>query len=221
MRQYDKTQPLVFIHIPKAAGTSTRQIFDNWFGSGLLPHYYHEAQGSMPVRHKVFELQQKQAVVVYGHFNRRRHFGVGDYYPELSQFITILRDPFEQVISSYFYMREHAGNWLDKDRRPEMSVENYILQSKFSVSDFFPRQLTLENYKEVIETDFIEIGLVECLELSMQRIASKLGLPYVPESLEKLNVTERDSEILPEWRALFMESKPLEYEVYNYVKEKF
>lgn len=32
MRNYDRSEPLIVIHIPKAAGSSAKQVFKRWYG---------------------------------------------------------------------------------------------------------------------------------------------------------------------------------------------
>jgi len=49
-------------------------------------------------------------LLVYGHFNRDHGFGVEQYYPEVNQFMTMLRDPFEAAISMYYFHRKVGGS---------------------------------------------------------------------------------------------------------------
>ncbi|WP_417528774.1 sulfotransferase family 2 domain-containing protein [Marinomonas shanghaiensis] len=222
MLDYDKTQPLIFIHIPKTAGTSVRSIFEQWFGGELFFHYYIEALNEMPIRHNIFEKNHdQQAAVVYGHFNRRRNFGVEDYYPNAKQFITLLRDPLETRISTYFYLQKVAHGWSKYPEPHDPDLQNYLRNNKSVMLNFFPRKVTFENYKEIIEKYFIEIGVVENIELSMENIATKLQKPYNNGMLERLNVTERDQSVTEELRNIFIESNELEYTVYNYVKSNY
>jgi hypothetical protein len=222
LRSYDRSQPLIFIHVPKAAGTTTRQVFDLWFGSRLLPHYFVEENGEMPKKHNIFSLHHvDNPLVVYGHFNRKRKFGVEDYYPEVQQFISILRDPFELMVSAYFFMKQHAHRWADCTRNPGLSVNDYLHRSKSTMLYHFPRIVTFDNYKDIIEEFFIEIGIAEQLSVSMQRIANKLQMSFDPSILGHLNTSERNQEVSEHLREIFVENNQLEYDVYQYVKSKF
>ncbi len=222
MLNYDKNQPLIFIHIPKTAGTSIRQVFEQWFGAELHFHYYNEALNEMPEKHGIFlNREDQQAPVVYGHFNRRRKFGVEDYYPGAKQFITILRDPLEMLISTYFYLQKVAHDWSKYPEPQDPDLINYVRTNQSAMLNYFPRQITFENYKEMIEKYFIEIGVVENIELSMQRISNKLKKPFQVEMLGRANATERNQEVPEEWRDIFIEKNPLEYEIFNYVKNNY
>ncbi len=222
MRDYDRNQPLIAIHIPKSAGTSTRAVFKSWFGGGFREHYFDENKGRMPKRHDLARIQRPdRPVVVYGHFNRRRHFGVEDYYPEVTQFVTILRDPFELVMSSYFFTRKVGRTWKDRSRVPTAKLSEHILSATPNMLNHFPREVTMANYKELIEEYFIDIGTMETLHDSVHRIARKLGMPFEPKMLGHLNATERNESVPASLRDLFVEKNELEYAVYNYVVERF
>lgn len=221
MRQYNSHKPLIFIHIPKAAGTSTQVIFRSWFKHGFYKHYYNEKKGTLPKKH-TFHLRQllRRQTLIYGHFNSTRKFGIEDYYPDVKQFITILRSPLELAISSYFYVRANSKKWKDQSGVPKESLPDYICATKVNMLNNFPRKVTLSNYKEIIEKYFIYIGIVEQLEDSLRMIAYSLGKTFNASLLPHTNVTERDQAIGDNAKALFMEQHKLEYLVYEYAKER-
>jgi len=221
LRQYDRNQPLIVIHIPKAAGTTSGRIFQNWFGDGFLRHYFNEPTGEAPKKYNLFKMHSiTRPVLLHGHFNKLRNFGVEDYYPEIKQFITILRDPFELTISRYFYSRKNRANWIDQTRIPKIEISKFLLKEKPNMLNHFPREITMDNYKEVIEEFFIDIGIAEHLNDSMKKIAYKLGLPYDSTLLGHYNATERNQEVPKKIRDVFIENNQLEFAVYNYALKK-
>lgn len=218
MLNYDPDHPLIFIHTPKTAGTSVKVLFQQWFGEGLLPHYYKEAACEMPVRHDIFALHTRERpVVVYGHFNRRRHFGLEDYYPEARQCITLLRDPLDRMVSNYFYLKKVAHGWKKHTEPLDAELESFLLKNKSTMLSYFPREVSAGNYKEIIAQYFIDIGTVETLDRSLQRIAAKLGRPYQAGTIGRENATERDQPVSDRLRDIFVENNRLEYEVFDYV----
>ncbi len=221
MRKYDQNKPLIFIHIPKTAGTTAGVIFQKWFKKGYIQHYFNEQTGEMPIKYDLFGMCNfENPVVLYGHFNRLRDFGVEDYYPEVKQFITILRDPFEMAISSYFYMKKNSLNWKDQTRIPKNTLREYLLTTKLKMLNHFPREITAHNYKEIIAEYFIHIGITEYLDESMKSIASKLNCFYDSSMLDHCNQTERNQEAchgLRDVYDIFYENNQLELDVYNYV----
>lgn len=219
MRHYDPNAPLIALHIPKTAGTSIRRVFKEWFGSGLLLHYH---VGKIPPKHDIVGLHRPEApVVVYGHFNSARGFGVADYYPTVRQFVTILRDPFEKRVSRYFYWKsinQRPPGWTDN---AEFDLRSLVLSDTGGSMGHFPAPLTMANYRELINTQFVEIGVTEYLEESLARIGRKLGRTYEPHTVPRLNVAERDEDVPSSLREEFVEQQPLEYAVYNYVRSMY
>lgn len=223
MRTYDPRLPLFFLHLPKSGGISVREVFAGWFGEGLLLHYLDEATGALPVKHDLAALHTPlRPVTLYGHFNKARGLGIPQYYPEARQFVTILRDPLERALSMYFFLRKHGPAWKDTSRIPKDDMLTYLRSSPGRMVNHFPCDITLDNYREVIDTLFIEVGITEQLEASMARIARRLGRIYRPGSIRHLNVTERDRYAIPEEvRQEFVASNPLEYAIYNHVRAMY
>ncbi|MFN3313577.1 MAG: hypothetical protein ACK46Q_08930 [Hyphomonas sp.] len=215
MIDYDRNKPLIFIHIPKTAGISLRTVFETWYGEGLLRHYANEQSGMFPEVIDLDDAEKKgQPVCLYGHFNRLRGFGIPGRYDGVTQFVTILRDPLEQSVSRYFYVRKSGGNWKDKSRVPQGDLETFLREDKPTLLIHFPAILTLDNYKDVIEEKFIAVGTTEKLSESMQLISRRLGFPY--QDVPRLNVTERDQTISDAIGDDFRARHRLEYEVYDY-----
>lgn len=222
MIDYDPQQPLIFIHIPKTAGTSVRAIFQAWYGDGLYEHYFDPKCGAQPYRHNLFEnAKLSEPSVIFGHFNSARRFGVQDYYPEATQFVTIIRDPFEQMLSRYFFIRKRR-HFFEKYREiPEDDLLKHILTYRSNIMCFFPCEVTLDNYKEVIESQFVEIGVTEHLNESMKRIALKIGFTFIPEMLAHENETARDKTIDQNLIGSFRDRHKLEYLVYDFIRCRY
>lgn len=214
MREYDPNFPLIAIHVPKTGGTSIRQLYKEWFGDGFLTHY--KKGGNLPQKHNLLARKAEMTpIVVYGHFNKLKQFGIEHYYPEVKQFVTILRDPFERAVSRYFHFKKLSKQQDD--------LKNTLLHQipEWSMLCHFPQDITMDNYKNIIETHFIEIGVTEHMEESIQRISAKLNKQYDRLSARRLNVSKRDSRVPYELKEEFIEKHSLEYAVYNYALSKY
>jgi hypothetical protein len=214
------------LHIPKTGGTSVKRVFRSWFGEGLMEHYFDSWNNSMPTRHELATAHRlERPVVVYGHFNALRGFGVTDYYPQVTQFITILRDPFERALSGYFYIRQQVqqgASWWESSEPAKMTLREYLSRRpEGPLPTFSPIPLTLDNFKDVIETSFVEVGILERLDESLRRIAHALHMDYDSSMLSSENQSTRDQDIPNDLREEFVEKHPLEYAIYNYVARKF
>lgn len=221
MREYDKEKPLIVIHVPKAGGTSIKKIFRHWFRSNLHFHYFNERRGKLPKKvrlNRLFSDEYRKGLCIFGHFNRNRGFGIESYYPEIKQFITILRDPFELVLSEYFYLRKTGANWKDQSRIPDDDIHSYLERIEPNMLNHFPFKLTLDNYAELLDKYFIHIGITEEMDKSIGIIAKKLGFTP-PRRVDTVNVTKRTQEIPYELKARFKEKFPVEFAVYEFAKK--
>ncbi len=221
---YDPEKPLISIHIPKAGGTSFRSVLQHWFGDKLFFHYFDEPKNKMPEKHELLPMS-----CIHGHFNSSRSFGIMHYYPIVDQFITILRDPFEILVSRYYFQkkRDKAGV-LFRDGKPlkladdvNAFLENEIYNPDYApnILNFFPVPLTRSNYKKVIEKYFIFIIFIDQFQSGIDKLAKLLNFSPVKVSFE--NVSERFGQVDPSFRKKFMDSHELEYEVYNYARKIF
>jgi len=218
MIQYEPGKPLISLHIPKCAGQSFRRVLEQWYGSRFYIHYFQQ-YNALPPRHEL-----KPGICIHGHFNRTRGFGVMGYYPEVRQFITVLRDPLEAAISNYFFWKTKAREKQLKNRIIKAADENdyqdiadfFTKRPKSGMLDFMPCELTPANYKEILETKFVWIGLVENLHADVNDLAGKLGFAQV--LLERINASPRDEELSPLLRQAFIRANALEFEIYRYIK---
>ena len=222
MIKYNSCEPLILIHIPKTAGQSVKEIYKCWYEENLYFHYFNRSTNCMPRKYDIDDLQKKhRSVFFYGHFNRSGGFGVEDYYPSVKQFITIIRDPFEMAISGFFYVKKTNPDWRIKLNLPEGELIEYLQKMHSGLLHFFPSNITIDNYKEIIEAKFIEIGVTEYLEESMIRIAERLSQEYIPGSLGRLNASFKNQEIPYSLKDSFIERHQLEYAIYDYVLTKY
>lgn len=248
MIAYDPSQPLVFIHVPKCAGTSIRPIVKHWFGRGFHKHYVNPDNGTPPHPINVASLPADIPQVIYGHFNAAIGLGVPDQYPQVRQFVTILRDPLDTAVSQYFYSLKRAepvykgsaramarfvlrGGLSSKARAARRrqreaihsfaSVEDYVLKTGSQILNHFPIEVTDENYVEVIETMFVEIGVMEHLTDSLTRIAGALGKGRALPAIEHRNRGRKTNGISQKVADEFRARNALTYKVYDYVLQRY
>ena len=224
MKSYDANKALISLHIPKAGGTSLGNILRQWYGGNFHQHYCDEKNNRKPPRHDL-----RPGACIHGHFNARRGFGVRDYYPEAGQFITMLRDPFEIVVSRFFYEKQRASRQESfRDGKPlvlppdiNQYLEGEILKADYhpNLLDYMPAEMTPDNFKDVVQSSFIYIGIMEDFDLSVVKLSERLGKPLQP--LQHLNPAERFAAAETRYKIIFMEAHPLEYALYNYVLENY
>lgn len=221
---HDPTLPLIFIHVPKTAGVSVREIVKKWYGPGFIQHYFDNITALPPKRDSRVETHTPGApICVYGHFNQLRGFGMEDNYPEARQCVTVLRDPFEMMISEYYFLRRVSSGWNDRSQVPKGTLASHLESAQPNMLNHFPRPVTSCNYRDIIDEFFVEIGFCEELVPSLHRMAAKLGKPFNPRDLGRYNVTKRDTENeqVQHMRDDFRERNKLEFAVYDYAWSRF
>jgi hypothetical protein len=219
MIAYDAEKPLISLHVPKCAGQSFRRVLEQWYGTRLFLHYYQQ-HCDYPPKHDL-----KPGICIHGHFNRTRGFGVREYYPEAGQFITVLRDPLQAAISNYFFWKTKArekqmqrGIIKPGDEHDYRDIDDFFSKRpKCAMLDFMPCELTPANFREILETKFVWIGLVETLQESVAGLAGRLG--FAPLPLERINASARDEELSPVRRDRFNRDNELEFAIYHYARK--
>ena len=131
--------------------------------------------------------------------------------------LTILRDPLEMMASTYFYILRASENWKDQRRVPQGTLDEYLSNETLNMLGQFPRPVTEQNYRDIINDYFIDVGVTERLEGSLYRIASKLGKNFEAVDLPHTNSSPRSFKPSPHAVQAFKERHRLEYLVYDYV----
>lgn len=229
MKKYNPERPLISIHIPKCAGTSFRKVLKSWFGRRLFLHYYNEQRNKPPKKYRTYKLFNRKllrpGLCIHGHFNGKRGHGAEDYYPELDQYITVLRDPFQVHLSNYFYAKTQGDNLLWAGKPSDIvfnnyGIENYLSEKKKSfILNFLPAGISLNNYRQILEEKFIYVGIAEDLQRSVEQLAIRLGFPPVKTQFQ--NVSPRKEGIPDGAREEFIRNNPLEMALYEYALENY
>jgi hypothetical protein len=162
-------------------------------------------------------------VCIHGHFDSRRGYGVQQYYPYIHQFITVLRDPFEIAVSDYFYAKAQGESRFIGGKRMTIA-ENYrgiedfferaVMRRDSFLIHYMPRELTLDNFERLFDTEFVYMGIAEDVPESANRLADKLGFPR--GKAPHINQSPRDEPIPPGLRDTFVRKYPVDYALYNY-----
>ena len=123
---------IISIHIPKTAGRSWRAQLASEFGDRLLLDKEFEKVDSIETYKEIFgayapntdvqgstpkdELrEQRDALmrdydIIHGHFVADKYTGL---FPT-TQFVAVFRDPYQQMVSAYHYIKREAGELFQK-----------------------------------------------------------------------------------------------------------
>ncbi len=229
MRKYDPNIPLLFPHIPKCAGTSFVRLLRKWFG----PEYRRtnkidrKVQAMPKVETKLPDGSWDPTVkVINAHFDADRGYGLPEYYPDIPQYMTLLRDPFDIVVSMYFFAKgkSEKGEFFHEGKQVDItehykSVNDYVKDYPAWLYAQFPQDIKIENATAKIHEKFVYIGILEDLQTSLDRMAEIFGKPK--EVLPLKNVSTYNEEIPESVREQFYADHPLLVTYYQIAKETY
>ncbi len=229
MKKYDPEKPVIYTHIPKCAGTSIVTMLRSWFGAGYHKLNQDETRDILLPKIETQSPDGKWlpgVKCIHGHFNHGRGYGLPYYYPEVDQYFTILRDPFDLVVSMYFFAKGRSSQgkfWYrgeQVDFRSQFpSVDHYVRSYPYWLFNHLPQDLTLDNYEEYLEQRFIYIGIIEDLQTSVANLGAILGKPYF--ELPQLNVSTYDEKVPTTLREQFYYDYPLLRRIYDFALQNY
>lgn len=201
--------PLIFVHIPKTAGTSLRESVISEFGSHNVMVDYGESvsETSNHVVETIYKnkdmyaLLENQPKAIFGHVPARKYINLSRY----ENVITFVRDPIERVVSEYKHVVRH---------------ENY----NGTLSEFanMPRNKnTMHQYLSGVPWLALGyIGVSTRFDESVEMINAKYGLNLYSKKLNRSPTLQR-FEISQEEREELVELNQLDISIYDIVVENF
>lgn len=112
---------LIFLHVPKTAGTTLNRIIETQYNplqiysipGGLGSHW------SMKKLRRASPKRLRKLQVVKGHME----YGFHRYLPQRATYMTILREPVDRIVSSYYYAMSYRHHPLHRIVQSKSLVE--------------------------------------------------------------------------------------------------
>ena len=238
-------QSVIFLHIPKVGGTTINKIIDRQYKPNTIYRVRdddsrHKRIQDCVDKFKVIPVAKKEEIeVVMGHMG----FGLHNFLPQPSVYITMLRDPVERVISYYYYVLRTSNHYLyQKVTSEKMSLEDCIrLGISTELDNSQTRILSASNgdsdspitfgqcneemlkrAKKNLQEYFIGVGLVESFDKSLllfKKLLNWNNIFYI-----KRNVTKNrplKSDFSQETLNLIQKQNEFDLELYRYAAELF
>ena len=123
---------IIFLHIPKTAGSTLHTILQKQYPGDQLCHLKGDPHIDTAITNfkSMDSTQKKQIRLLTGHFE----FGIHQWLPQTAVYFTLLRHPVERVLSYYYFIL----------RNPEHPRHEEMSRNKTSVSpicqDYFDGQ---------------------------------------------------------------------------------
>jgi hypothetical protein len=229
---------IIFVHIPKAAGTTLHRIIEQHYPRQTVystnPALLNPEAGIDHFKHLPLE-QRAQIRVLKGHLP----FGLHEYIPGPSTYFTLLREPVDRVVSFYYYIRQNTRHYLHEQvLARDLTLQQYIESCLTTSNDNFQVRLIsgvhhevpygqctpamLETAKHNLQERFSVMGLSEQFDatlLLLQRAFQWRDVFYVRQNVN----TDRPmlTHIPPATLDLIKEHNRLDIELYQFVKQRF
>lgn len=191
---------LLFVHIPKAAGSSLGDVIHRQYPPGTIFQLHGRTwQDSVRDFLALPEEERRRYRVVAGHMD----FGLHEHLPVETAYLTMVRDPVERVISNYHYVLREPGHFLHDEvvgrgldlrayaeSRLAPQLENGQTRILAACNDLALRcsEIDLERAKRNLEERFVAVGVSERFDESILLFARALG--WGRPLYRRANVTE-------------------------------
>jgi hypothetical protein len=196
--------PLFVMHIPKTAGTTLAWIVKQQYRPADVCHAYPgHLEQILEARNQLRSPTPPRAVI--GHYR----FGLHDGILPAPRYVTLVRDPIDQVLSNFNYMAGSddplhktvlsPGTDIDEfaDHDQAGNLQTQFLTNQFRVDIEADPEGAYRKAIETIETQFVGVGTVEAFDASVRVIADRVGWRVRPAP--RLNQTPDRPGKLTRW----------------------
>lgn len=125
------SEAVLFMHVSKTAGTAFREAMVKNYKQSEVAYLYPDPPGLLSDNLALLPLQQRERFrLVVGHFQ----YGIQQFLPQPSIYVSIVRDPVARVISEFRYLlrRQPAG---DGENASALDLVELLKQRKYSILD--------------------------------------------------------------------------------------
>jgi len=230
-------EALIFLHIPKAGGTTLRRVIERQYPKQSIFHIDgNRVRESIQDFKSLSEHERAHIKCLKGHM----WFGLHEYFPQKATYITMLRDPVDRVMSHYYFVLRTPSHYLYEEVvSKNMDLESYVRSGisqelgnwQVKAISGIERVImgydnvtcdTLEAAKRNLSSHFIAVGLLEKFDESLLMFRRLLGwknICYIRRNLGKRHGSEK--QISAQARRVIEQHNDLDVQLYEYARELF
>lgn len=235
----DKLELLIYLHIPKTAGSTLNAILESHYTAGesyATSQTWLHPDGSYDGFHALSAAEKRRLRLLTGHMG----FGFHRYLPQKAHYITVLRDPVERVLSHYSFERHlPVAPVYEALNSGEMDLKGYVrfyaevaemdnLQTRIVSGNWQKRgegpctPAMLATAQENLRRHFLAVGLTERFDEFYLLLKRRLGwshtfyLTHNP-TRQRLRQESLSADELEVIRA----HNRYDHELYSYAQELF
>lgn len=231
-------QVVIFLHIPKTAGTTLRYIIQYQYKpSAIYELYGPSATHSERLEEfkRLSDARKAEIKIVNAHLG----FGLHEFLPQPCTYITFLRNPVDRVVSMYYYFQRTGNNYVQNLTLKEFiqtyggardNMTKYLSGEKLKIQlndpnneiDYQCSSESLETAKSNLKKHFKIIGIAERFDESLILLKNKLG--WKVPLYDKNNVSKNrpsTKEVSKDTLNLIEKFNEFDIQLYEYAKEIF
>ncbi len=224
---------IVFLHIPKTAGTSLSHLLRHKFPADSITQIYKPADCARPLADQAAGIGDS-VKCLSGHID----YGIHQFLPRDCVYFSMVRDPVSRVLSHYRYTRSKDANTHPLGEAVEFAQNHSAVEylERFPAIAFeqirvlsgvksFDRN-ALSVAKENISSGKVNVGLTEDFFQSTEMLFQDLGLGYPRFALKRKNTTashnkgQRGASPDKSTLAAIEEICALDIELYQYIQKQ-
>jgi hypothetical protein len=127
MKQADQT--IIFLHIPKTAGSTFKSIIKkNYKKKEIYELYSPNTKASLEKLKIMSDDEKRKIKIICGHVG----YGIHRYLPQRCLYVTFLRDPVQRIVSHYYFVLA----------KPHHRLHQEIVSKRMSLKDHVSRPIT-------------------------------------------------------------------------------
>ena len=125
---------VIFIHIPRTAGTSIRTALDSLFSPEERIYTYARRSWAIPPDRlgELDEGTRRRALLVFGH----APFGLHRDLPQRCRYATLVRDPVERVISNFYFYANTLAKRTARGLAPGTRMEQAVASGEIDLAGY-------------------------------------------------------------------------------------
>lgn len=230
MKNSSNKETILFVHIPKTAGTTLRGLIYPQYGDNRVASVY-EHNGMSEAEFSALSVQEKNNIdVVIGHFGYGFHRNL-EGTPRSYRYATIVRDPMKRFLSLYNHLANVQFKGVPPNFREMLKgpmpfrFNNYQTRlisgasPKFGQCDMNMLELAINR----IENEFDFVGVTELFNESLVVASEKWGwkiLQYRAQNMASRFKADFRNHLSDDDLDLFTRMNALDIELYEYCKNK-
>ncbi len=231
-------QTLIFLHIPKTAGTTLHQIMDRHYSIDQIYWVQATQVAESITAFKNFpEEKRRQFKLIKGHMG----FGLHQVVAQPCTYFTLLRDPVKRIISHYYHVLRTPNHYLHQIvTEDKMDLKTFVSSGISLELDNGQTRLIaaangdedesiefgcastelLETAKQHLQEHFSVVGIMEEFDRTLLLLQKKLGWQNILYARKNTgqNKNSQKPDISADTLAAIQQQNSLDIELYKFAK---